>query len=56
MNTIYQHTPNRQIKIKEYKDGQRDKAINRGWLLTSKYPKKDFYIITEDEKHIKFER
>ena len=56
MNIIYQKAATRQIKIKEYKDGERDKAINRGWLLTSKYPKKDFYIITEEEKHLKFER
>jgi|AntRauMFilla1563_2_1112583.scaffolds.fasta_scaffold06457_6 hypothetical protein len=56
MNTIYQKTEKSQRKVKTYDVGEKERAMNVGWYLTYKNPKKDYFIITEDEKCLKFNR
>jgi hypothetical protein len=56
MNTIYFKTEKSQIKVKTFEQGQLDKAMEYGWNLAYKKLNKEFFIITENNKCLRFNK
>jgi hypothetical protein len=54
MNTIYVKTKKSQRKIKSFNFGEYDKAMQFGWDLAYKNQNNEYFIITENEKCLKF--
>lgn len=54
MNTIYIKTERSQRKIKNFDVGDLVKAMSYGWKLAYKNTRNDYFILTEDDKCLKF--
>ena len=54
MNTIYLKTKKSQRKIKTFASGEKEKALKFGFNLAHKKIADSYFIITEDEKCLKF--
>ena len=54
MNTIYKKTEKSQRKIKTFSIGELEQAINYGFDLAHKKTEEQFFIITENNKCLKF--
>ena len=54
MNTIYQKTKKSQRKVKDFNNGEIEKAMFFGWELSSKNQQNQYFIITENGKCLKF--
>jgi hypothetical protein len=56
MNTIYFKTEKSQRKVKAFEQGQLDKAMEYGWNLAYKKLNTEFFIITENNKCLRFNK
>lgn len=53
-NTVYVKTAKRQRKVKVFKAGEKENAMVYGWKVAEKHREKDYFIITEDKKCLRF--
>jgi len=55
-NTIYIETKKGQRKVKTFPFGQFETAMRYGWKLTNKNQNKTYFILTENDKCLRFNR
>jgi hypothetical protein len=54
MNTVYQKTEKSQRKIRQFNEGEKEKAMTYGFDLAFRNIGKKYFIITEDSKCLNF--